>query len=123
MVDELFIESVFIDNTMKKIFLALLASILFLNISGQYNNPKTALLVIDIQDFYFPGGDMPLHKPKETAARAATLIEHFRDKKDEVIYIRHNYEPGGTIYESVRPQADEKIFDKNNVNSFLGTDL
>lgn len=96
---------------------------MLLHVSGQYNNPKTALLVIDIQDFYFPGGDMPLYEPEVAAARAATLIEHSRNRGDEVIYVKHNYEPGGTINEAVKPFPGEKIFGKNDINPFLGTGL
>ena len=30
----------------------------------QETDPKTALLIIDVQEFYFPGGFMPLDGPE-----------------------------------------------------------
>jgi nicotinamidase-related amidase len=84
---------------------------------------KTALLLIDIQDFYFPGGKSALVEPAKAAANAARLLDYFRKEKMLVIHVRHNSEPGGTINEMVKPVPDEKIFSKSAVNCFVGTDL
>ena len=35
---------------------------------------KTALLLIDIQDFYFPGGNSALVEPEAAAEKAALLL-------------------------------------------------
>jgi nicotinamidase-related amidase len=40
-----------------------------------------------------------------------------------VVFIRHIYEPGGSINDIVKPLSGEKIISKSNVNSFLDTDL
>lgn len=82
-----------------------------------------ALLVIDIQDFYFPGGKMALTEPEKAAGNAALLLARFREKKLPVIHIRHNSEPGGKINEIVKPLETEKIIRKNEINSFKGTGL
>jgi nicotinamidase-related amidase len=108
--------------SMKRIILVIYFILLQIAvISGQ--GKKSALLLIDIQDFYFPGGRSELVNPEKAAANAALLLEKFRDEKLTVIYIRHNSEPGGKINELVSPLAGEKIISKSEVNAFKGTDL
>jgi nicotinamidase-related amidase len=107
---------------MKKIVLSLIliiSSILRL----QAQDHKTALLLIDIQDFYFPGGKSALVEPEKAAKNAARLLDYFRKEKMLVIHVRHNAEPGGKINDIVKPAPDEKIFSKSAVNCFVGTDL
>jgi nicotinamidase-related amidase len=84
---------------------------------------KTALLLIDIQDFYFPGGKSALVEPEKAANNAAKLLDYFRKGKMPVVHVRHNAEPGGKINDIVKPLPDEKIFSKSAVNCFVGTDL
>jgi nicotinamidase-related amidase len=90
-----------------------------LTVKGQ----TTALLIIDIQDFYFPGGKSVLVEPETAANYAALLLEKFRKENRPVIHVRHNSEPGGKIYESLKPIAGEKIISKDDVSAFKGTDL
>lgn len=106
---------------MKKIFL--LISVLSVLISSSLFSQRSALLLIDIQDFYFPGGRVPLVEPEKAARNAARLLEHFRIEKLPVIHVRHNSEPGGTINKIVEPLPGEMIFSKEAVNCFVGTDL
>jgi nicotinamidase-related amidase len=80
-------------------------------------------LLIDIQDFYFPGGKSALVEPAKAADNAAKLLGYFRKEKMLVIHVRHNAEPGGKINDLVKPLPDEKIFSKDEVNCFKGTDL
>jgi nicotinamidase-related amidase len=84
---------------------------------------KTALLLIDIQDFYFPGGKSALVEPERAADNAAKLLSLFRNEKMTVIHVRHNSEPGGKINDIVKPIGGEKIISKDQVNCFVGTDL
>jgi nicotinamidase-related amidase len=91
------------------------------SLAGQ--DHKTALLLIDIQDFYFPGGKSALVEPVKAADNAAKLLDYFRKGKMLVIHVRHNAEPGGKINDIVKPLPDEKIFSKDAVNCFTGTDL
>jgi nicotinamidase-related amidase len=84
---------------------------------------KSALLLIDIQDFYFPGGKSELVAPEKAAKNASFLLDHFRKKNLPVIYVCHNYEPGGKIYDLVAPLSTEIIFRKNDVNCFKNTRL
>jgi nicotinamidase-related amidase len=90
---------------------------------SQAELPKTALLIIDVQDFYFPGGDLPLAGPELAARNAAKILDHFRETKQLVVFIRHNYEPGGSIQNEVKPLPGEKIISKDFANSFKGTEL
>lgn len=83
----------------------------------------TALLLIDIQDFYFPGGVSALVEPEKAAKNAARLLEYFRKNKMEVIHVRHNSNQGGNINDIVKPAGNEKIFSKDEVNCFVKTGL
>ena len=84
---------------------------------------KSALLLIDIQDFYFPGGKSALVEPEKAAVNSALLLDRFRARDLLVIHVRHNSEPGGKINDIVAPLPGEKIISKNEVSSFKGTDL
>jgi nicotinamidase-related amidase len=110
------------DQMMKKILLPFVVLILVIfNISAQTGNK--ALLIIDIQDFYFPGGKSELVEPTKAADNAALLLDNFRTRKLPVIHVRHNFEPGGKINDIVKPLSTEKIVSKDAVNCFVGTDL
>ena len=93
-----------------------------------------ALVVIDIQNDYFPGGKMALEAPEAAAANAARALAHFRSRNWPVFHVRHlSVRPGATffipgsagaeIHESVRPRDGEPIVEKNFPNSFRSTPL
>jgi nicotinamidase-related amidase len=95
---------------------------------------KTALLVIDIQNDYFPGGKYPLVKPLEAAKNAYTLLQCFREHGGYHVHIQHiSLEPdaaffikgdrGSDIHDSVAHFEGEPIVYKHEPNSFLGTKL
>jgi nicotinamidase-related amidase len=84
---------------------------------------QTALLLIDIQYFYFPGAKQPLLNPEEASLNSQKLLTHFREKEQLVIHVRHNSKTGGEIHENVAPLETEKVISKNSVNSFKETDL
>jgi nicotinamidase-related amidase len=105
----------------KRLILAGIILTVSWNISAQ--GKKTALLLIDIQDFYFPGGRSDLVEPEKAAANSALLLERFRNKELIVVHVRHNSEPGGKINDMVKPFEGEKVFSKSDVNSFKGTGL
>lgn len=84
---------------------------------------RKALLIIDIQDFYFPGGSTALVEPEKAAANAAILLDSFRKEKMPVIHIRHNSKTGGEINKIVKPLPSEKVISKDEVNCFIGTGL
>ncbi|HCX33365.1 MAG TPA: cysteine hydrolase [Rhodocyclaceae bacterium] len=93
-----------------------------------------ALLIVDIQNDYFPGGAMALEGAAEAAAAAARLLAGFRARGASVLHVRHlSLRPGaafflpGTfgaeIHESVRPSTGEPVFEKHFPNSFRETGL
>lgn len=84
---------------------------------------KTALLIVDVQEFYFPGGRMQLENPELAGMNAGLLLDHFRNSEMLVYHVRHNFEPGGDIHPYVKPRGDEAVFSKDEVNSFAGTGL
>ncbi|MEN6632787.1 MAG: isochorismatase family protein, partial [Candidatus Polarisedimenticolia bacterium] len=51
--------------------------------------PDTALVVIDVQNFYFDGGRLPLVGSVEAARKARVLLDLFRAKGWPVIHVRH----------------------------------
>lgn len=93
-----------------------------------------ALVIVDIQNDYFPGGAMPLEGSPEAAANAAKLLAAFRTKGLPVVHVQHlSTRPGATFFlpdtkgaeisEAVAPQAGEKKIVKHTPSSFRGTDL
>jgi nicotinamidase-related amidase len=93
-----------------------------------------ALLLIDIQNDYFPGGAMELANAQEAGLQAGKLLAAFRQKALPIIHIQHiSTRPGATfflpdtagvdIHESVSPKEGENIFQKNFPNSFRETGL
>lgn len=96
--------------------------------------PDTALLIIDIQNDYFPGGKMELEGADAAAAHASSILNRFRRDKLPVIHVRHlSTRPGATfflpgtegaeIHQKVKPLAEEPVIEKNFPNSFRGTPL
>ncbi len=108
-------------KTLKKLPLILFAFSVLMT-SGQ-NIDSTALILIDIQEFYFPGGSTPLAKPETAAIQAQKLLSYFRRNDALVVHVKHAYEPGGDIHKLVKPIDGEKVFCKQEVNCFLGTGL
>jgi nicotinamidase-related amidase len=93
-----------------------------------------ALLLIDIQNDYFPGGRMELVNSLEAAGAAARLLACFRKAAWPVYHIQHISSkptatfflpgtPGADIHPSVAPLPGEVLISKQYPNSFRGTDL
>lgn len=91
--------------------------------SGMSDPKKTALLLIDIQNFYFPGGNWALVNPEKACLNAQKLLTKFRENKYAIVHIRHNSEPGGEIHKLVQPLKNELVISKNSVNCFKDTEL
>ena len=93
-----------------------------------------ALVIIDIQNDYFPGGKMELEGADAAASNAARALAQFRSKRLPIVHVRHlSTRPGATffipgtagaeIHQRVRPNAGERVIEKNFPNSFRATDL
>jgi nicotinamidase-related amidase len=107
---------------MKIPILSLLLAML-MGLSFNLQAQKTALLIIDVQEFYFPGGRMQLENPEVAGMNAGLLLHLFRDLELPVYHVRHNFEPGGNIHQYVRPAQSESVFSKDQVNAFAETGL
>jgi nicotinamidase-related amidase len=109
----------------KRLYLVLI--VLLFAIGGRSqttNNPvKTALLIVDIQKFYFPGDGPGLYHAEEASVAAKEVLEIFRDRKQLVVHVRHKSTKGFDIHPNVAPLQDEKVITKEEVNSFYKTDL
>jgi len=94
---------------------------------------REALLIIDVQNDYFPGGSNELVHPYEAENRIQELIADSRAIGRPVIYIQHFNPPGDSFFlegtkgaeisERIRPEKDDIIIVKRYPNSFLETEL
>jgi nicotinamidase-related amidase len=95
---------------------------------------KSALIVVDIQNDYFPGGKWPLVGVDADADNAARIIQATRDSGDLVVHIRHEFtsedapfftpnSEGAKLHPKVLNKADEPVVLKHFVNSFRETEL
>ena len=95
---------------------------------------KRAVVVIDIQNDYFPNGKYELVGIEKAAANAAKVIEAARAKGERVIHVQHIFpsqeapfftpdSEGSEINPLVAPREGEAVVVKNYPNPFLKTDL
>ncbi len=95
---------------------------------------KTALLIVDVQNDYFPGGKMELHGSIEAGMKIKNILEYFRKENMPVFHVQHiSIKPGATfflpdsqgvkIHENVQPEDGEKVVVKHYPNSFRDTTL
>jgi nicotinamidase-related amidase len=93
-----------------------------------------ALVLIDLQNDYFPGGTMELVGAEPAVAQAARLLAAFREKGHPVFHVQHLATRAGAtfflpgtrgaeIHAAVRPQAAERVVTKHFPNSFRQTTL
>lgn len=95
---------------------------------------RTALLLIDIQNDYFPGGKMELEGPVEAAKKANALLQCFRDHGMPTVHIQHiSRKPDATFFIPGDRGTDisdytvhyegEPLVQKHYPNSFRETNL
>lgn len=111
-----------------------LLSLVSINAQQKRKMEKTTLLIIDVQNDYFPGGKMTLEGAELAGKNTQQVLEYFRKNKLPVIHIRHIstnegatfFLPGTSgaeIHSLVSPLAGEKVIEKHFPNSFRETDL
>jgi nicotinamidase-related amidase len=94
----------------------------------------TTLLVIDLQNDYFPGGAYPLVGADAAVGVARTVLDRFRGAAEPVVHMQHIWDapdaafmrpgtPGIEIHPLVQPAEGETLIQKEHPNSFLGTGL
>lgn len=93
-----------------------------------------ALVIVDIQKDYFPGGAHPLEAPEAAAAAARRVLEAFRASGDPVVHVRHVWDEeeatfmrpgteGVDIHPDVAPAEGELVIAKEHPNGFRETPL
>jgi nicotinamidase-related amidase len=93
-----------------------------------------ALLIVDMQNDYFPGGKMELIGIEKAAENVSRLLAMFRGTGQQIFHIQHlSTKPGAIfflpdttgveIHPSVAPQNGEPVIRKHFPNSFRDTAL
>ncbi len=93
-----------------------------------------ALLLLEIQNDYFPNGRIPLDKSVEASHKAQAILHAYREKQLPVIHVQHiSTQPdaayflpctkGAEFYSTVQPVKGETIIKKHYPNSFKDTNL
>jgi nicotinamidase-related amidase len=93
-----------------------------------------ALLIIDIQNDYFPGGAFPLVAPEDAAAAARRVLDAFRAAGEPVVHVQHIWDApdaaffrpdtdGVALHALGAPADGELVVRKEEPNAFLGTAL
>src|SRR5215510_10977545 len=96
--------------------------------------PRRALVLIDIQNDYFPGGRWTLSGIESAADNAAKVLASARATGDLVVHVRHEFptadapffapgSDGAKIHPKVRAAEGELVVLKRHVNAFRETDL
>ncbi|CAN5500930.1 cysteine hydrolase family protein [soil metagenome] len=95
---------------------------------------KRALIVVDIQNDYFPGGKWTLSGMDAAADNAAKVLDSARQNGDLIVHVRHEFPTadapffapgshGAKIHSKVRNKEGEHVVVKEHINSFRNTDL
>jgi nicotinamidase-related amidase len=94
----------------------------------------TALVIIDIQNDYFPGGAMEVPGSEAATGQAVTLLEAFRQRGLAVVHVQHLSKRAGAtfflpgtsgaeIHPRVAPADGERVITKHFPNAFRDTAL
>lgn len=95
---------------------------------------RTALVVIDVQNDYFPGGRFVLFRAKAALRKTLLLRDWARGRGISIVWIRHTSRRPGSyfllpdtrgaeLHPALAPAVGEAIVDKEDPNSFVGTNL
>lgn len=84
---------------------------------------KPALLIVDIQEFYFPGDGPGLVNAEQAGQQAGIVLNTFRDLDLTIVHVRHQAKKGFDFHHTVLPREGEKVITKTEVNSFHNTEL
>jgi nicotinamidase-related amidase len=90
------------------------------------------LLLVDVQNEYFPGGGLELPAMKEASKNIAVLLNHFRDIGAPVLHLQHMsmsaepglfepYSQGWELHEATAPRPGEATIPKYYPNGFRQT--
>ncbi len=95
---------------------------------------NSALLLLEIQNDYFPNGRISLEKSLDACAKAQAALRAYREMNQPVIHVQHistlpdaasllPCTKGADFYPSVAPVKGETVIKKHYPNSFKDTGL
>ena len=95
---------------------------------------KKGLVIIDVQNDYFKGGNMELTDMESSSENCRYLLNRFREKKAPVFHVQHISSgkgssffipntKGSEIHETVKPIKNETVIVKHFPSSFRDTSL
>jgi len=95
---------------------------------------KRAVVVVDLQNDYWPSGKWPLVGIEEAAANTAKVLKKARSDGDLVVHVRHEFlssdapffvsgTEGAEIHPAVRPIEGEPVIIKSYPSAFRETGL
>ena len=109
--------------------------VLFYQIEMQkgFDKIDTALVIIDVQNDYFPQGKCELFQSEQALKVTKRLLEHFRERKLPVFYVQHispedaafflPNTKGVQLHKEIEPLGSEYIIVKHTPNGFHETTL
>jgi nicotinamidase-related amidase len=96
---------------------------------------KQGLIVIDVQNDYFPNGRWELARMTAASINVGRLLRHYRADNAPIVHIRHEFpdaatapffapgSEGAAIHPSAAPKGGEPVLLKHHINSFRDTAL
>ena len=109
--------------------------VLFYQIEMQkgFDKIDTALVIIDVQNDYFPQGKCELFQSEQALKVTKRLLEHFRERKLPIFYVQHISSEGAAfflpntkgvqLHKEIEPLGSEYIIVKHTPNGFHETTL
>ena len=109
--------------------------VLFYQIEMQkgFDKIDTALVIIDVQNDYFPQGKCELFQSEQALKVTKRLLKHFRERKLPVFYVQHispedaafflPNTKGVQLHKEIEPLGSEYIIVKHTPNGFHETTL
>lgn len=109
--------------------------VLFYQIEMQkgFDKIDTALVIIDVQNDYFPQGKCELFQSEQALKVTKRLLEHFRERKLPIFYVQHispedaafflPNTKGVQLHKEIEPLGSEYIIVKHTPNGFHETTL
>jgi len=94
----------------------------------------SVLILVDIQNDYFPGGNMELSGMQEAGLKAKDMLSFFRKRHWPIFHIQHianNTDgtfflpntKGAELHECIKPLPEETVIQKQYPNSYRETHL
>jgi nicotinamidase-related amidase len=94
---------------------------------------QTAVIVIDIQNEYFPGGKMPIPDGMQALKNSKRIVEFAHKNSMPVFFVQHLGDADGPLFakgsrfaefhKDLQPGKGDRVISKATPSSFVGTDL